>query len=133
MSTKTPSAVVSFNAVPEDAADPDVKIYVNGELVESGGGSSDITTATVKLSNDSSSGYISMPLCYDLEGYTGLYGLGPVAADGEYTVALYKGAAYINVITGTDVLSVVSGDAELDENAIKVTGDCVIKYLQGGN
>lgn len=38
MSVKTPSAVVAFENVPADAADPVVDVYVNGEKVDSGGG-----------------------------------------------------------------------------------------------
>ena len=38
MSVKTPHAVVSFENVPADAADPVVDIYVNNEKVSSGGG-----------------------------------------------------------------------------------------------
>lgn len=38
MSVKTPSAVVAFENVPEDAADPVVDVYVNGEKVDTGGG-----------------------------------------------------------------------------------------------
>ena len=43
MSVKTPSAVVAFENVPADAADPVVDVYVNGEKVDSGGGGGGIT------------------------------------------------------------------------------------------
>ena len=33
-----PSGILNFENVPAGADDPDVKVYVNGELVETGGG-----------------------------------------------------------------------------------------------
>lgn len=52
MSVKTPSAVVAFENVPADAADPVVDVYVNGEKVDSGGGSADFVRVIPLLDND---------------------------------------------------------------------------------
>ena len=47
MSAK-PKGVLSFWNVPADADDPDIKVYVNGALVE-GSSSSDISIATITI------------------------------------------------------------------------------------
>lgn len=126
MSTKTPSAVVSFNAVPEDAADPDVKVYVNGELVESGGGGGgDLSTCKVTFDADSSTGSLKLPN-YIEDCATGSFS---VSANSEANAILYKGAAIIEKTNPADILTVVSGSAEVnDDGTVSVTGDCVINY-----
>jgi len=52
MSVKTPSAVVAFENVPADAADPVVDVYVNGEKVSSGGGGTDFVRVIPLIDND---------------------------------------------------------------------------------
>lgn len=136
MSTKTPSAVVSFNAVPEDAADPDVKVYVNGELIESGGGGGggDLSTAIVTLTIAEGCSCF-LPYCND-----GNNDPEAVAADtiayysGEYNVVLYKGEALLSA-NDLSVVSAVSGDAEQDATYtrfVHITGDCSITIASGG-
>lgn len=52
MSVKTPSAVVAFENVPDDAADPVVDVYVNGEKVSSGGGGADFVRVIPLIDDD---------------------------------------------------------------------------------
>ena len=126
-----PSAVVSFNAVPEDAADPDVKVYVNGELVESGGGGSgDLSIATVTIGADSDTGTLGGSFVYkkEYEIYEndGSAGYIDAAAEQEYEIILYKGVAYVDL--GESEYTSLSGDVtyDADNNVLVVTGDCSI-------
>lgn len=120
-----PSGIVSFYNVPADAEDPDVKVYVNNELVESGGGgSSDLSFCNLTIGEDFDRTPISLTLPYlsDLEGSEALV-VGTQFNTGVYKIPLYKGvcvgsAAYTS-ITAT-------GDVVYDGGALIITGDCEI-------
>lgn len=113
-----PSGILSFWQVPEDAGDPDIKVYVNGELVETGGGSSDFTTCTVTPKDK------------------GLYAEIPIIANDVLTmsdpdgvlsaeVPLYKGTLVMNFPNAYFEVD-VSGNATYDSGTgeLVITGDC---------
>ena len=110
-----------------------------GELAEhadeiGGGGSGDITTATVTVDNQTESGVeFYMPVCSDDEPammfcvpYTG----GGMTA--TYKVALYKGLTELPIEDASGMS--VSGSAELnaEEGYLDITGDCAITIAGGG-
>ena len=124
-----PSGIVSFYNVPDDAGDPDVKVYVNNELVETGGGGeSDFTTCEVTFTNTAAS-YVYIPELVDTEP-AALATFGEKAA-GVYTIALYKGMAVIK--TGAIVDDTSGLIQEDDENTGRyiITGDCSITFAGG--
>lgn len=113
-----PSGIVSFYNVPADAEDPDVKVYVNNELVETGGGGGgDFSTCTVTPGANGIT--VSLPVVDEENNTLSLQGL----FDPE-KVVLYKGSLVIPVPMKLVVID--SGDAVYDsENEIvTITGDC---------
>lgn len=130
MSTKTPSAVVSFNAVPEDAADPDVKVYVNGELVESGGGGGgDLSACKITFDAESGSGYVDVAYFIEIpDGPYGTSGKFRVTANAVADAILFKGKCYVEKKNVLDTITVVSGSAVDADGMIEVSGDCVLNY-----
>ena len=58
MSVKTPSAVVSFYNVPEDAADPIIKVFVNNVEKTLGGDGVEIIKVNIEDSTDPSTYYM---------------------------------------------------------------------------
>lgn len=135
-----PSGIVSFYNVPEDAGDPDVKVYVNNELVESGGGGGDgdFTTATITLANPDNEethmrGYY--PIVDESKGIVlsriniGGNDVTCLANNASYTVPLYKGK-YTGIGLSLEEME-ISGDAEYDGEYLTVTGDCTITYWGG--
>lgn len=135
-----PSGILNFENVPQDAGDPDVKVYVNGELVETGGGGkSDFTVANVSIGADT-----MIQLCV-LTDPSELYSLpaGTLptvitdyvdAEEGTYSVPLYKGHAIIICLRESLDDVETSGDIEhinepgSDAFLFDVTGDCSVTY-----
>lgn len=114
-----PSGIVSFYNVPADAGDPDVKVYVNNELFETGGGSSDFTTCMVTPGSRGID--VSLPVV-DEENNTISMGFPSEAVK----VVLYKGSIKIPVAY-LDV-TIDSGDAVYDSgnDIVTITGDCTL-------
>lgn len=116
-----PSGIVSFYNVPADAEDPDVKVYVNNELVESGGGgSSDLSICTMTIGENYDRNYvlISIPEASDLYNESSV---GKSYNTGTYNVILYKGQCIGEL--GTEG-AVVTGNATVDEyGSVTITGD----------
>lgn len=124
-----PSGILNFENVPADADDPDVKVYVNGELVETGGGdSSDFTTAVV--TSDDTTYQISMlaPVAMDEEGMSASFVIETLDIGASITVILYKGYAVIPVNLSDDDTLDVTGDGVYNEDTkmLFVTGNCTI-------
>ena len=128
-----PSGILNFENVPLDAGDPDVKVYVNGELVETGGGSSDLTLATITIAEDSDTEYLSAMAYVDGDAIKTMAAMECSAGD-TFTVPLYKGTF---VLQGPTSNLTVTGDAEITSmegylgNVVVITGDCTLKYEAG--
>lgn len=129
-----PSGILNFENVPDDAGDPDVKIYVNGEEVSAGGGSSDFTTATMTINTGSGVKGLLMPIIYDEEP-AGIIETFPTTGseleDGEYTIMLYKGFLGVEQHQGSSIT--VSGSAEAQDNMLLITGDFEITAFSFGS
>lgn len=90
-----------------------------------GGGSSDFSTAEVTV-NDNSTQQLQffVPLINDEFGYLGAYyNFNPDDSE-TLTVGLYKGKALTQFLT--DGVVSVSGNAQLADDQILITGDCTI-------
>lgn len=126
MSTKTPSAVIAYTAVPEDAADPVVKTVVNGVETESGGGDSDLTLATVTI-DEAAEGFPILAVDANEEYGVVVYALGFTGT--TFNTPLYKGKATLLVMGGNVDTVTIEGDAtwEHDAQQLNVTGDFTIK------
>lgn len=130
-----PSGILNFENVPQDAGDPDVKVYVNGELVETGGGGGDFTTAIVSVSED-----VNVIATYLLTNGddTSLWTDSGMYADmSPFIIPLYKGKI-IMVPSGGNVVSVTANNdnAKAEDGKLVITGDCEITsvtYDGGGN
>ena len=88
---------------------------------------SDITTAQVTLAYGGGgmvNNYIGFPTIENNVLYSSI-----VEAEGTYTVPLYKGSIVIS--TNGQAASVVSGDAEISDGNIIVTGDCSLSVYIG--
>lgn len=134
--TVDPKAITENGEYPVDDV-KNVSVDVDG-----GGGSSDLTTATVIVLLPHSGSGFSEPESGALRGL-------PVLADNDeynvhgssatsnawptspYTVPLYKGKAYLWGDSSALNISSVSGDIAFDEtlNAYVITGDCTITLL----
>lgn len=88
-----------------------------------GGGSSDFSTAEVTV-NAGKQFEFNVPLINDEFGYLGSYdNINP--GDSEtLTIGLYKGKALTRFLT--DGVVSVSGNAQLNNEQILITGDCTI-------
>lgn len=119
-----PSGIISFYNVPDDAGDPDVKVYVNNELVEigGGGGESDFSLVTMTVAGEANDVATNFPTVVNAGGTDAAVGGGVEISGGlTYPVILYKGVAF--VFFTDEVTFTVSGDAEITGQMIKVTGD----------
>lgn len=132
-----PSGVLNFENVPNDAGDPDVKVYVNGDLVESGGGGSSIGKyATVTLECDDTYDEVYVPcdtqyppgadVCWGIQYLTVTDGKAKVLLlDGAtddatrlYNIEAKKNDSYY---TGTPVSA--TGGCTVEDGSVFVTGD----------
>ena len=114
-----PSGIVSFYNVPDDAGEPDVKVYVNNELVETGGGGGgDFSTCTVTPGANGIT--VNMPVVDEENNTLSLQGI----LFDPATVVLYKGSLVIPVPLKLVVID--SGDAvyDSDNEIVTITGDC---------
>ena len=113
-----PSGILSFWQVPEDAGDPDIKVYVNGELVETGGGGGDFSTCTVTPGSNGIT--VNMPVVDEENNTLSLQGI----LFDPAKVVLYKGSLVIPV--PLKLVVVDSGDAvyDSDNEIVTITGDC---------
>ena len=149
-----PSGVLNFENVPADAGDPDVKVYVNGDLVETGGGGSGIPivkTATVKIiatgtaeqtlyigascNTDRDATYVQS-MFLDNDKYYAAYEpeiAGGSELDATMIIIEENGGCCINDSNLNEPAS-VTGDAEVVNMGepgvgyVRVTGDCVITW-----
>lgn len=113
-----PSGIINFENVPADAGDPDVKIYVNGEEVSSGGGGGDFSTCTVTPGTDGIETFLPV---VDEENDTIKMQYSP---SDPVKVVLYKGSLQVDTLQL--VVDDISGDAvyDSDNDIVTVTGDC---------
>ena len=127
----TPSGILSFWNVPDDASDPDIKVYVNGELVEmGGGGESDFSLATMTIAGEFDSATLNIPTVLNNGGTDcAVGGEMPISTGETYHVILYKGVGF--VYFSYELNYTVSGDAEITDSMIKVTGDFTLT-ISGG-
>lgn len=96
--------------------------YVNN--VEGGGGSSDFSTAEVTVNVNTQQFEFYVPLINEEHGYLGSYDNINPSESKILTVGLYKGKALTQFLTN-GVVS-VSGNAQLNDDQILITGDCTI-------
>ena len=97
------------------------KVTVN---VEGGGGSSDFSTAEVTVNANTQQFEFFVPLINEKFGYLGAYDNIFPSESETLTVGLYKGKAVTRFYT-SGVVS-VSGNAQLMNEQILITGDCTI-------
>ena len=89
-----------------------------------GGGSSDFSTAEVTVNANTQQFEFLVPLINEKFGYLGAYdNINPSESE-TLTVCLYKGKALTQFLT--DGVVSVSGNAQLNNNQILITGDCTI-------
>jgi len=106
----------------------------HADEIGGGGGSSDITTATVTVVNQTESGVeFNMAVCSDDE--PAMMFCFPLTAGGMtevYKVALYKGLTELSIEDASGIS--VSGNAELnaEEGYLDISGDCTITISSGG-
>lgn len=99
--------------------------YIAGEAVDfsGGGGSSDFSTAEVTLAGDTIDA--CLPYCMDQGGITGVFVARQSYHPGTYEIALWKGAAVIEIYN--QATPTTSGDIEdLGGGMYMITGDCTI-------
>ena len=124
MSEKTPSGILSFVAVPDDAGDADVKVYVNGELVESGGGG-DSDFAIAKWTNTIAN--LKIVGCFIDEETIAPTTMSTEFDVGSYDLAMYKGSGVCYMDPSGVEYVEFTGDAEVDvDGTITYTGDFTI-------
>ena len=122
-----PSGVLNFENVPADAGDPDVKVYVNGDLVESGGGGASIGKfVTVNLICDDTYDEVYVPcntqypagdvVCWGIQYLT--------VTDGKAKVLLLDGAA--DDATLLYSITAMKGEFYYDGTPVSATGGCEI-------
>ena len=105
----------------DDSANGYSSITVN---VEGGGGSSDFSTAEVTVNANTQQFEFLVPLINEKFGYLGAYdNINPSESE-TLTVCLYKGKALTQFLT--DGVVSVSGNAQLNNDQILITGDCTI-------
>lgn len=105
-----------------------------------GGGSSDFSTAEVRLINTNLMEYsvvpvpVIIPIEFGIEGITTFNITETPSNDYTFIVPLYKGANYITWDGGVPNYISISGNAEIYEwgvlPTIKITGDCIIENTQ---
>ena len=138
MTYKSPSGVFNYTQVPDDAGDADVKIFVNGEEVSAGGGSSDFTVAKISVTNQHSDAIqLNIANADDDENTSSdQINISGGSTVDNINVILYKGNAYGTLFDSNGQLIeedvTVSGDVEFDEGDVTVTGDGTITYNPGG-
>ena len=133
-----PSGIVSFYNVPDDAGDPDVKVYVNNELVETGGGGSDDLTAaklTVNIPQNNAKGFGTIATvyaaCINGNETTSYYEIQQDDETVTVDIVLYKGAAYVEIDTASYSGATVSGDiTEISTFHYTMSGDGVINLTE---
>ena len=136
-----PSGVLNFENVPTDAGDPDVKVYVNGDLVETGGGgSSDFALATLTIGNniqcDVFGAVFDLSQMFELPADTLPTVISQMSepSEGSYTVCLYKGCTVLNCFNDNMDHVEISGNIEPIDPPVEgsylyvITGDCSITY-----
>ena len=136
MTYKSPSGVFNYTQVPDDAGDADIKVYVNGEEVSSGGGgSSDFSTAKVTIINNDANG-INLYAAVVGENYMDCTDSVGGSASKEINIALYKGKAFAILRTAGGSLIdediETTGDIDFDDGDITITGNGTITYGEGG-
>ena len=127
-----PSGLLSFWQVPEDAGDPDVKVYVNGELVEAGSGSGDFTTASVTLTGNDVI-LVNVAYLVTSDGETQLVTSDAMTPEASpMTIPLYKGKIVL-VPSGSKFESVTANNdnASIDSDGnLVITGDVEITSVE---
>ena len=135
-----PSGIVSFYNVPDDAGDPDVKVYVNNELVETGGGGSDDLntaklTVNIPQNNKNAKGFGTIATvyaaCINGNETTSYYEIPQDDETVTIDIVLYKGAAYVEIDTASYSGATVSGDiTEISTFHYTMSGDGVINLTE---
>ena len=93
-----------------------------------GGGSSDFSTATFTIIGGSTNA--TVPMCVDLTGQGApfdyaLQSIAMTCEEGTYTIALYKGAALVEITSEGEIT--LNGDIqEVGAPIYAITGDCTI-------
>ena len=93
------------------------------ELGQSGGGSSDFSTAQVTFDNSAGAQFL-LPITYN-DGAEANSAPLVEGVSGIQTAILYKGMA-VGLILDEGVTVTTTGDAEYDDGALLITGDCTI-------
>lgn len=94
------------------------------QLTEGGGGSSDFSTANVTVNVNTQQFEFYAPIINEEHGYLGSYDSINPSESETLTVCLYKGKALTQFFT--DGVVSVSGNAQLNNDQILITGDCTI-------
>lgn len=126
-----PSGVLNFENVPQDAGDPDVKVYVNGEEVSTGGGGdSDFTTTTITVVNNKASDIYARFACLQEDAINEMTSPFIEASSTEdVTIIMYKGSAVGYLYDNDGMIDTgvsITGDGVHDDGEITVTGECEI-------
>ena len=140
--TRVPDAIDNIAAKADDLVIPTGTIMIteNGENIDvaqyekatvnvSGGGSSDFSTATVTLTNNTSSDlFVFFPNTIDTETSIIMpYQRVLSSASNDYTIVLYKGTALLTMFD--DVSASVTGDIEIMQGAgCIVTGNGTVIF-----
>lgn len=98
------------------------------EELQSGGGSSDFSTAEVTISTDSGECITCMAVADDEDVCVAMIPVSPIAR--VFSAILYRGHARVNIPTSDYVIGSVTGNATIEEDYYaEVTGDCTINLV----
>lgn len=101
-------------------------IKVNGEPAGGGGGDSDFSIAVMTVIADNTEIYAPFISKAPFGGHEWL-SAEPIYESGTFNVVLYKGKCSAYVRYDGDLPNITAtGNAEVDENYIDITGDCTI-------
>lgn len=116
----------SFMKFKQKTIEDKSKILFDDDYQEGGGGggSSDFSTAEVTVNVNTQQFEFYVPLINEEHGYLGSYDNINPSGSKILTVGLYKGKALTQFLTN-GVVS-VSGNAQLNDDQILITGDCTI-------
>lgn len=112
--------------VDTDIPECEVTGTIDGEPVEfsGGGGSNDLTLATVTFDTDMNMKAFPFIDTSPVEGLNSYWANHSMTQGVEYKVPLYKGKLVINDVSSS--LVIISGDATFEDRTLIITGDCII-------
>lgn len=111
--------------ITENGEGIDVAQYATADVSVSGGGDVSTATVTYTLTGGKSDLFVECACGRDTEsGMFSAPGFQTEETSGSFTVLLYGGKAYATF--GESLVTVVSGDAEVEGGEVLITGDCTL-------